>query len=376
MSSTKIPDKTVLALWTRAGGRCQYEGCNKALWEDGLTFRQVVNRGYLAHIVADSPDGPRGDKIRSPLLAKEISNLMLLCGECHRRIDSDERDAHPEERLLAMKAEHEVRIARVTGIGPELHTQVIVFRAPIGDDRSAPEREDIRRAVISAGRYPLPQELVLDLVPLPTSEQFEHFWSNSREQLGAFFAQRVQWQRAESVPHLSVFGLAPIPLLMAFGKLLGDKVPVDVYQRHRHPPGWSWPQADAQLGFYLEEPQEPSGAPDVSVVLSISDSVQYAEVQAAAPSGAPIYEIRIDQPRRDCIRSREDVRAFANLWQRTQDLIRARHRESSPRIHLFPAIPNSIAIECGRVLLAKAHSPIRVYDYNRELGGFRFVFDL
>jgi hypothetical protein len=375
MSSTKIPDKIVLALWTRAGGRCQYEGCNKPLWRDGITFAQVV-RGYLAHVVADSPAGPRGHPVRSPQLAKAVDNLMLLCADCHKRVDVDEVDAHPEEQLLAMKAEHELRIERVTGIGPDLQTQLVVFRAPIGDDRTPLERGDMRRAVIAAGRYPQPHEVTLDLALLPMCERTEEFWKSSRDQIHELFERQVQWRLAGSVPHFSVFGLAPIPLLIAFGKLLGDRVPMHVYQRHREPAGWSWPRSEAQLEFHLVEPEVTADTGDVALVLSISDSVQTSDILAAAPPGAPVYEIRVDDPRRDCVRSREDARSFATVWQRAQDVIRARYRESTPRIHLFPAIPNSIAIECGRVLLAKTHSPLLIYDHNREIGGFRFTFEL
>lgn len=376
MSSTTIPNKVVLQLWTSAGGRCEYDGCNRPLWYDGLTFAKV-NRAFLAHIVADMPGGPRGDPVRSPLLAKAIENLMLLCSECHRRIDIDDVAGHPEERLLLMKAEHEKRIERVTGIGPDRQTHVVVFRAPIGADRMPAERKAMRDAVIAAGRYPLPEELVVDLAQVPTSERSEHFWTSTREQLREHVANRVQWALTQSsVQHVSVFGLAPIPLLIAFGKLLGDKIPMDVYQRHRSTEGWTWPVSDTLLEFHLDEPTLATRAGDVALVLSISDSVQYPDVQAAVPAGTPIYEIRIKDPRRDCVRSHEDVQAFAFTWQRTLEIIRARHRDEAPRIHVFAAIPNSLAIECGRRLLPKTHSPLFIYDFNRELDGFRLAFEL
>ena len=43
----------------------------------------------FAHIIADEPGGPRGHPVLSKQLAKELSNLMLLCLDHHRLIDVD-----------------------------------------------------------------------------------------------------------------------------------------------------------------------------------------------------------------------------------------------------------------------------------------------
>src|SRR3990167_7572820 len=82
-----IPKEIVLKLCALASGRCEFLGCNKPLWRDGLTW-QEANLAHIAHIIASSPDGPRGDKVLSKKLAKDFSNLMLVCLEHHRLIDS------------------------------------------------------------------------------------------------------------------------------------------------------------------------------------------------------------------------------------------------------------------------------------------------
>lgn len=116
MAKTQIPSQVQVALWAKAGGRCEYRGCNEDLIGDLIAGREDGKFGFTAHIVADSPDGPRGDPIRSPLLAKDLSNLMLLCAKHHKAVDVDYLADHPEDVLLEMKTEHEERIAVVTGI--------------------------------------------------------------------------------------------------------------------------------------------------------------------------------------------------------------------------------------------------------------------
>lgn len=49
--------KDVKVLWGRSGNRCAFPGCKIELTPDG----SKSTLGEMAHIVADSPDGPRGE---------------------------------------------------------------------------------------------------------------------------------------------------------------------------------------------------------------------------------------------------------------------------------------------------------------------------
>lgn len=111
-----LSERSRRVLWARAAGRCQYTGCNKSLIGDLLSGAEDKNFGFVAHIVADTPTGPRGDTVRSPLLSDDVANLMLLCHVHHKLIDVDAVADHSEDRLLAMKAAHEIRIETVSAI--------------------------------------------------------------------------------------------------------------------------------------------------------------------------------------------------------------------------------------------------------------------
>lgn len=135
MSQTRISTKNQNLLWATSAGRCQYEGCNKVLHRDILTKR-TYNSAYIAHIVADKPNGPRGDAKRSNLLCNDINNLMLLCDKHHRLIDKEDVEGHPESRLIEMKRKHEERIMRITDIAPDKLTHIILYGANIGINNS------------------------------------------------------------------------------------------------------------------------------------------------------------------------------------------------------------------------------------------------
>lgn len=54
-------------LWARAAGRCEFRGCNKLLYVDGLT-QQRSNLATIAHIVSFRP-GVGPEVMRSSLLS-------------------------------------------------------------------------------------------------------------------------------------------------------------------------------------------------------------------------------------------------------------------------------------------------------------------
>ena len=50
---------TIMRLIAASGGHCQFAGCPCNLFKDEMTWAEF-NNSNVAHIVAASPDGPRG----------------------------------------------------------------------------------------------------------------------------------------------------------------------------------------------------------------------------------------------------------------------------------------------------------------------------
>lgn len=93
-----------------AGWRCQFAGCGKDLKRESLSGTPG-NFSYFAHIIASSAKGPRGDKLLSGQRADDIENIMLMCDECHRRIDRVDPDRFTVDALRKMRQDsiNEVR---------------------------------------------------------------------------------------------------------------------------------------------------------------------------------------------------------------------------------------------------------------------------
>jgi hypothetical protein len=356
-------------LWANAAGRCEYTGCNKHLIGDLISGAEDRNFGFVAHIVADTPDGPRGDPIRSAQLSNDINNLMLLCHVHHKLIDVDDVAGHPEARLLAMKAAHEDRIKMVTGIDQDRASHVLRYAANIGAHDSPVAYEHVSAAMLP-DRYPAEGRRVIDIAL--TGSRFEdhepEFWNLQRENLARQFAVKVLARiEAREIRHLSIFALAPQPLLIELGRLLGDIVAAEVRQLQREPQGWAWPADGPAIRYRVREAGPGGGL--VALVLALSASVADERIRAALGADAAIWAIEADRPHNDIMKRSEDLAEFRRLVRSTLNAIKAVRGERET-IHLFPVLPVSAAVEVGRVWMPKADLPLVIYDQNRKLNGF------
>ncbi len=102
MSKSNILKKDSQMVWRLAAFRCSYYGCNTTLVKE----EKEGILGEMAHIVADSEDGPRGRSELPMELRNLYSNLILLCPTHHTEIDNNERE-WTVEKLHQMKQEHE-----------------------------------------------------------------------------------------------------------------------------------------------------------------------------------------------------------------------------------------------------------------------------
>lgn len=364
-----VSDKTRLVLWTRAAGRCQYDGCNDFLLGDIISGSTSLNTAYVAHIVAREPEGPRGDPIRSPQLADDITNVMLLCDSHHRLIDKEAVDEHPEARLLAMKRAHEDRISSVTRIQNDMGTHILLYGARIGE-HDCPVRFDLAKQAVLPDRYPLSDHgIALNMVGCSFKDHEQQYWDFQVQNLARQFNGEIRNRIQRGlIGHVSVFPLAPQPLLIELGRLLSDIPAVDVFQLHREPKTWSWQNDGPRIEFKVERPDRPTGA-TVALKLALSATVTGERIQDVLGAEVPIWAITAAAPHNDILRHRDDLSSFRTLLRQILDRIKADHGENA-EIHVFPVLPVSAAVEVGRVWMPKADLPLVIYDQIRSHGGF------
>lgn len=126
-----IPQKDIKLLCAKAAGRCSAPDCRAKLVVDASEAVQSkkVLIGKNCHIIAEKPEGPRGNSILSDEDRNCYPNLILLCISHHDLIDQDPA-AWPVELLHQIKTDHELWVETqltesTKGRADELYANII-----------------------------------------------------------------------------------------------------------------------------------------------------------------------------------------------------------------------------------------------------------
>ncbi|MEE3080399.1 MAG: SAVED domain-containing protein [Bdellovibrionota bacterium] len=374
MSQTSIPQPVKYFLWGKSAGRCQYRGCNKKLFEDPLK-KSDHNTAYHAHIIGDSPKGPRGSEEKSEELAKDLTNLMLLCDSCHRRIDKTEKEIHTVEILLQMKKEHEDRINLITDIKVNESKHIFMYGANIGDHSSSfLSYDNSAQALLDDQSYPATNTPIeLSLKNSSFKDKDELFWTIESQHLKNEFNSKIRpLISSGSVQNLGVFAIAPQPLLTLLGTMIGDIVKCNVYQPIREPKTWSW-QKGSSTKFVVKEGE--ADKKNVALKLSLSANITDDRIVDVIGEDCSIWEITHSSPNNDFIKSKIQLEDFRKEMRLLFNKIKQLHGQNTI-LHIFPAMPVSTAIELGRVWMPKADMKLHLYDQNWETKGFSLAVKL
>jgi SMODS-associated and fused to various effectors sensor domain len=360
----KIPDHVILELWARAAGLCEYRGCTKPVYMEGLT-KARLNAANIAHIVGASKQGPRGDH-RSEELETDISNLMLTCLDHHKLCDfqgsSEGVTRHTEKELRNMKQEREHFIQHALKMIPKHETYTITVSGRIsGNQPSSITKKHIREALWQQQLLPINDES-LKIAPMNGSEH-DALDENGWVELRKLTDRKLDSFLEEHKPsHVSVFGLARIPLLVSVGHKIGDKVEVQTFQPTDN--SYVWPDSSATDGFDVIGPEAPLHADHVVLKLEVSGSIPDHGRPSEIPSDAPIISIRFAQPRPRSVRSTGQVIAFAEKVRQVYEQYNL-NGQSGKHVHVLPAVPCAIALEFGRSI-RQHYAKTSLYEWQND----------
>lgn len=366
----KISTKTRAYLFARAAGRCEFDNCGHYLLEHYPTFTPG-NFAEQAHIWAFSEDGPRGNAgLETGADLNGFENLMLLCKPCHKLID-DHPDRYTVEILRSFKRAHEDAVFERTGLKRDSSTVALVMKANIGEQRviiPAPQLQDAVKP-----RYLSPRAIhEIDLTSLrdrvPERRYIDVAIDEIRDGVKRLYETTFD---GEPATHVSVFGLAPIPLLIFLGSCISNKVSTDLFQRHRDTEDWAWKTAGPLAVFATKAAQNGTNGACVALLLSLSGRVQLSSLPDDIDERFTVYELALasEKPNPRFLRTRQDLEAFRAAYSQTLRAIQAEH-EDLKQIHVFPAVPAPVAVAMGRDLLAKVDPTLVIYDNNKNEGGF------
>lgn len=363
----KIPRLVELVLYVRAGGRCEFDGCNKPVLENPLTLT-VDNFGEKAHIVAFSRGGPRGGEGSRPTDVNALPNLMLLCPTCHLEIDRH-ADRYPRTVLEKFKDSHERRVELVTSSSPTRKTTIVELKSRIGGKPVAIPAPDVFAAVAPN----FPEDRHGFLIDVSEFDDRDPGFLRLATQRIDNVLRPLQEKRLEGQPahHISVFAFGPIPLLAYLGSCLSDKLQVEFFQFHRDTKTWCWKDAGAQARYKFQQRRQGSDRTKVAILLSLSGTVRLDHLPPDIGADFYLYELTLEgqDPNPMFLNTRADLVGFRRAYL---EALGALERDHPPIevIHLIPAVPIPIAVMCGHDVLNKAHPAFLIYDLDKVSGGY------
>ena len=373
-----IKEGEKIKLWVRSGGRCAF--CNKYLLEDTHFKIFEIPLGEMAHIVgwSQAERSPRGQSGLPIDERNTADNLVLLCPEHHNIIDTPELLAKfTVERLLNQKEQHETRILHLTSLKEDDQTVVVRMYGSIRGANVEVSREHAADVVFAHARRFPNFSLSLDRhgieintsgLPDLTEERWEHFWPTGSMIIDQCITQIREGVKKGSIRHLSVFALDRIPLLMYLGYHLDDKIPSTLYQKHRGvDETWLWSNDVEPVSFEAKQIKSSDSPEKVALILSLSGTISLAELPGNIDDSFNIFEIRPVSvtANRDILCSFASLQNFMECYHAFLSHLEVDHK-TARHIHLFPAIPTTAAIACGRGIMREAQPAVHVYDRSKN----------
>jgi hypothetical protein len=321
----------------------------------------------LAHNVgATTGSGsPRG-LANGTLDTEGEENLLLLCHDCHRIIDHPEHiDLFPPEKLREIKEVFERRIEMVTEHGGLTRTAALRIGSMIRGSLAMASQREVAETLLAVN--------YLGLVETQRSGDFtcringavggRGFWDSAQQSIEDTIGLVRQAVTSGDVEHISVFGIAPIPLLVFLGWHLDDKIPTRIFQKHRDQfVGWSWADQGDPVAFEVSSSGPQTGVHDVVFTCAVTSEVNLDRLPAEIAL-APRIEIRpagvVPDP--TLISHEQSLINYAAQWRTAMATAESLY-PGAKRWHLVMSAPVSVAIETGRAVMRDAHPAISVYE--------------
>ncbi|TDD68065.1 SAVED domain-containing protein [Jiangella aurantiaca] len=366
----RIKESVRNALWARTAGRCTI--CNRRLLGDQRTYLHSVLLAELAHNIGaiDGDGSPRRRDYHGVDDNEAEENLLLLCHDCHKIIDDPGHiDFFPPEKLRQLKESFERRIEMVTESGGLTRTAALRLGCTIRGSLAMASQREIAETLL-AGNY-------LGLVETQRSGDFtcrisgsaggRGFWDAAQQSIDDAMTQVRQAVETGDVEHISVFAIAPVPLLVYLGWHLDDKTPTRLFQKHRDQfVGWSWSDQREPIEFEVSSSDGDTSAEHVVLVCSLTSEVNRG-VFTDALEGQPLIEVRPigEGPGPTLLSHEQSLVNFGEQWRTALATAEARF-PNARRWHLVASAPVSASIEMGRAFVRDIHPPVTVYERTDE----------
>ena len=354
-STRQYSARTLKVLWGRAAGRCAIPTCRIELLAEATEYDPVVIIGEIAHIEAASDAGPRANPSKSRRERDEYDNLILLCQNCHARLDG-QKNTNSIEYICRLRNDHEAWV-----------------RA------SLPERGKSTggwRTIFLQGHHPFdPEHALAALTPdFPTNvpvflkvDPSQNSWEHIQVALQNVVEDLLKVDDLFT-SRLAIFPLAPVTACIAFGYYLTNRPHTKLFQFHRDQLSWSWPDEHGLTDIHL------SGLPDVpravqgeiAICFSLSASITHNVIEPLGINFLDHIHIYTSHPSTAWLQNFNQLKELGIISRMVFERCLALYPLTT-KWHIFYAGPAPGAVIMGQQINPTMSPTIQLYEYIHRL---------
>lgn len=352
-SPRRYSERTLKILWGRAAGKCAVPECRIDLVVDATDHDPIVVIGDIAHIEASSDKGPRANRKLSATERDSYDNLILLCKNCHIRLDAQKR-SNTVVAIKQLRADHEawVRVSLPERGRSTNGWNVLVLQG----DRPV---DAAQTASALSPDFPRGKPTVISV---SATRPWAKTFNNLHKAIRRFLSQGDPFDS-----RFAIFPLAPVSACIATGYLLTNRPRVRLFQHHRTQASWIWPKTKPVSHGLVATGMPAKRAEkigDVAVCFHLSARIERADIPVPQKSLVQIVDVGVAEPSVHWLKSPSQLDAlgdtatnvFASLLQ---------HFPNATRWHLFFAGPAPGAVKVGQQLNPTMTPPTQLYEFNR-----------
>ena len=346
--------QTLKLLWGRAAGRCAMADCRIELFVAEPGHDPVCIIGEMGHVVASSDGGPRSNKTTRLDARDKYDNLILLCRNCHRKIDVL-HESYTPERLHQIKNDHEawVRTALPERGASAISWQVIRLQGDFPFDPTT----------IAEALAPNHAESETTIAISATRSSWEVIQNELCGQVEAIIA------RSDSISsRIAVFPLAPVSACIYTGYLLTNRVNVRAFQYHRDDAAWTWrpTKETSSMPTFMEAVSSPSKSAELLFLFQLTAPIDIEDLRVRVGGEQAIYECSVADPSTAWLANKTQLDELARKAREMFETAAIRYPQSG-RWHIVYAGPAPGAVVIGQQLNPTMIPVVQCYEFQRPM---------
>lgn len=351
-SARSYSERTLKLLWGRAAGRCAMPNCRMEVFITERGYNPIWNIGEMGHISAASDGGPRSNPSLSARERDTYENLILLCRNCHGRIDGL-KDLYPRERLLQIKEDHEswVRTALPERGFSSIQWSVIKIRGEIVPDWFT----------VSEALSPDQERNQTQIVLSPSRVPWPSIQADLRKQIETTLSKEDPLSS-----RIAVFPLAPVSACLFSGFVITNRMNVRAFQYHRDHATWAWPKNAQQTTgpTFSEIKESTSASADVLFLFELTAPIDLTPARSSIVCEQAIFQCSVPNPSTAWLQSKLQLDELARKSRETFERASTKYSKSE-RWHIFYAGPAPGAVVVGQQLNPTMVPTIQLYEFQR-----------